>query len=225
MFVMREILRKHGKSFKGTKVAVQGLGNVGSVAAKLLYEEGCTIVAVSDISGGLYKEDGINIPELLKYSNAHGKRSEGYTEPGIRRATNEEVLCADVDVLVPAALENAITEEIAKNVKAKIIVEGANGPTTVEADVVLEAKGVDVVPDILANSGGVIVSYFEWVQNLQNFYWTEKEVNDKLEQTIVPAFEAVYSLAKEKKVSMRLGAYMTAISRIVAAKKAKGSLI
>ncbi len=225
MFVMREILRKHGKSFKGTKVAVQGLGNVGSVAAKLLYEEGCTIVAVSDISGGLYKEDGINIPELLKYSNAHGKRSEGYTEPGIRRTTNEEVLCADVDVLVPAALENAITEEIAKNVKAKIIVEGANGPTTVEADVVLEAKGVDVVPDILANCGGVIVSYFEWVQNLQNFYWTEKEVNDKLEQTIVPAFEAVYSLAKEKKVSMRLGAYMTAISRIVAAKKAKGSLI
>ena len=225
MLVVGEILKKHGMSFKGTRVAVQGLGNVGSVTAKLLYEQGCKIVAVSDVSGGLMKDDGLNIPEIIKYAASHNKCSAGYTEQGIRTATNEEVLCADVDVLVPAALENAITEDIAKNLKAKLIVEGANGPTTVEADAVLEQRGIDVVPDILANCGGVVVSYFEWVQNLMNFYWSEAEVNAKLEQTIVPAFETIYSLAKEKGTSLRLGAYMTAIGKIVAAKKAKGQSI
>lgn len=225
MLVVGEILKKHGMEYKGTRVAVQGLGNVGSITAKLLYEQGCTVVAVSDVSGGLYKSEGLNIPEIIRYAASHGKSAAGYSEPGIKNVTNEEVLCADVDVLVPAALENAITEDIAKNIKAKLIVEGANGPTTVEADSVLEARGIDVVPDILANSGGVIVSYFEWVQNLQNFYWSEAEVNARLEQTIVPAFATVWDLAKEKGTSLRLGAYMTAIGKIVASRKAKNPLI
>ena len=223
LFAMREILRKHGKELKGTRVAVQGLGNVGSVAAKLLYEAGCVICAVSDISGGLYRAEGLNVPALLAYAAAHGKCAAGYTEPGISTVSNADVLCADVDVVVPAALENAITEEIAKKIRASIIVEGANGPTTVEADAILEARGIDVVPDILANCGGVVVSYFEWVQNLQNFYWSEQEVNARLEGTMVPAFEAVYSLAKEKGTSLRLGAYMTAIGKIVETRKAAGN--
>lgn len=221
MLMVRELLKKHGKELKGATIAVQGLGNVGATAAKLLYEQGCTICAVSDISGGLYKKEGLNLEALFDYTAAHGKRSAGYTEPGIQTATNEEVLCADVDVLIPAALENSITADIAKNLRATYIVEGANGPTTVEADAILKDRGIEVVPDILANSAGVIVSYFEWVQNLQNFYWTEAEVNQKLEQTIVPAFLSIWDLAKTKNVTLRLSAYMTAINRIVSAYKAK----
>lgn len=222
MFASREILKKHGKSLKGTKVAVQGMGNVGSISAKLLYEAGCKVVAVADISGGLYNPDGLNIPEIIKYAGEHGKTTKGYSEPGMQTISNEEVICSDVDLLVPAALENSITAELAPKIKAGIIVEGANGPTTAEADEILAKRGIDVVPDILANSGGVTVSYFEWVQNLDGKYWTEEEVNSRLEQKMVSAFNQVYDLAKEHKATLRTGAYMLAIKKIVEARKNKG---
>ena len=215
MLTVGEILKKLGMEFRSTRVAVQGLGNVGSISARLLYEQGCRIVAVSNSKGGVYNPNGLNVPAVLKYLETDGKRFDGYYEDGLTRITNEELLCIDTDVLVPAALENSITEAIAKNVKAKVIAEGANGPTTAEADAVLESKGVMVVPDILANSGGVIVSYFEWVQNMKNERWAEEEVNEKLAQTIIPAFDAVYKTAEKYGVSMRVGAYITAIKRII----------
>ncbi len=226
LFVMREMLKKFGKSLAGTKVAVQGAGNVGGIAAQLLWNEGCTIVAISDSSGSIYSEKGIDINRFLAYKAASTKnKAADYEEEGIVHLPCDGVLTVPADVLVPAALENSITEEIAKDVKAKIIVEGANGPTTAEADAVLEEKGITVVPDILANSGGVIVSYFEWVQNLQNYYWGEEEVNSRLETTIVSAFETVWKCAEKYKTSLRLGAYITAVDRIVTTKKLKGSAI
>ena len=226
LFVMRETLKKFGKSLAGTKVAVQGAGNVGGIAAQLLWNEGCTIVAISDSSGSIYSEKGIDINRFLAYKAASTKnKAADYEEEGIVHLPCDGVLTVPADVLVPAALENSITEEIAKDVKAKIIVEGANGPTTAEADAVLEEKGITVVPDILANSGGVIVSYFEWVQNLQNYYWGEEEVNSRLETTIVSAFETVWKCAEKYKTSLRLGAYITAVDRIVTTKKLKGSAI
>lgn len=225
MLIMREILKKYGKELKGTRVAIQGMGNVGGIACRLLHDEGCIIVAAATKSGGVYKKDGLDVPHMMAYLDDPANKLGEYEAPGVSRVSNEAVLTSDVEVLIPAALENAITADVAKNIKAKIIIEGANGPTTVEADEILEAKGVHVVPDILANSGGVIVSYFEWVQNLQNFYWSEAEVNERLEQTIVPAFETVCKLAGEKNTSLRLSAYMTAIGRIVNAKKIKGSAV
>jgi len=223
MLATREILKKNNLTFKDVTVAVQGMGNVGGVAAKLLYEEGCVVKAVSDVSGGIYKEDGLNITEIYNYITAkRGNLLKDYNAEGIVRISNAEVLTANVDVLVPAALENAITADIAKDVKAKIIVEGANGPTSNEADAILNEKGIIVVPDILANSGGVTVSYFEWVQNLQSFAWTEEEVNTKLEQKMVKAFNDVYNIAQEKGTSLRIGAFMTAIKRIVSASKIRG---
>ena len=226
MFVLRETLKKFGKTLAGTTVAVQGAGNVGGIAAQLLYEAGCKIVAISDSTGAIYSEKGIDMNKFTAYKESSSKNKVAdYDEEGTVHMPCEDVLTVPADVLVPAALENSITEDIAKNIKAKIIVEGANGPTTAEADAVLEEEGTVVVPDILANSGGVIVSYFEWVQNLQNYYWSEEEVNTRLETTIVPAFNTVWNCAEKYKTSLRLGAYITAVDRIVTAKKLKGSAI
>ena len=215
MLVACEMMKKHGMKPESTTIAVQGMGNVGSISARLLYEKGCKIVAVSNSKGGIYNPMGLNIPAVIKHLEQNGKRFDGYTENGLVNISNEELLCVDADILVPAALENSITADNAKNVKAKIILEGANGPTTAEADAVLEANGVEVVPDILANSGGVIVSYFEWVQNMKKERWSEQTVNEKLAQTIIPAFDAVYAAAEEYGVSLRVGAYITAIKRII----------
>lgn len=226
MFVLRETLKKFGKTLSGTTVAVQGAGNVGGIAAQLLYEAGCKIVAISDSTGAVYSEKGIDMNKFTAYKEASAKNKvANYDEEGIVHMPCEDVLTVPAEVLVPAALENSITEDIAKNIKAKIIVEGANGPTTAEADAVLEEKGTVVVPDILANSGGVIVSYFEWVQNLQNYYWSEEEVNARLETTIVSAFNTVWNCSENYKTSLRLGAYITAVDRIVTAKKLKGLAI
>lgn len=226
MFVLRETLKKFGKTLSGTTVAVQGAGNVGGIAAQLLYEVGCKIVAISDSTGAIYSEKGIDMNKFTAYKEASAKNKvANYDEEGIVHMPCEDVLTVPAEVLVPAALENSITEDIAKNIKAKIIVEGANGPTTAEADAVLEEKGTVVVPDILANSGGVIVSYFEWVQNLQNYYWSEEEVNARLETTIVSAFNTVWNCSENYKTSLRLGAYITAVDRIVTAKKLKGLAI
>lgn len=225
LFVLRETLKKSGKELKDTRVAIEGMGNVGGIACRLLHEAGCIIVAAATKSGGVYKKDGLDVPHMMEYLDNPENKLGLYEAPGVSRIPINDVLTSDVDVLIPAALENAITAEIAKDVKAKIIIEGANGPTTVEADAILESKGVCVVPDILANSGGVIVSYFEWVQNLQNFYWSEEEVNSRLEKTIVDAFNTVWNTSAEKNTSLRLGAYMTAVGRIVKARKLKGSVI
>ncbi|MEN6315459.1 MAG: Glu/Leu/Phe/Val dehydrogenase [Clostridiaceae bacterium] len=220
MLMVRELLHRLGLPVLGTRVAVQGFGNVGGTAAKLLYQEGCKVVGISDVSGGLYKETGLDINKISKFIEMNnGKMFKDYEEAGVKHISNEELLMCDCHVLVPAALENQITEEVAKRLQAKIIVEGANGPTAIEADRVLESKGVTVVPDILANSGGVVVSYFEWVQNIQSLTWDEEEVNRTLEKIMIRAFNNVWDTAKSKNTTMRTGAYMVALDRIVNAKK------
>ncbi|KAI4453006.1 glutamate dehydrogenase [Holotrichia oblita] len=225
MLVVKEILKAHKKSIKGCTVAVQGNGNVGGIAAQLIAQEGAKVVAISDISGAVFCDAGLPIEELLAFSKQR-KLLKDYKKDGVKFVANPEgnqmVLTAAVDVLVPAALENQITKDNADKIKAKFIVEGANGPTTVEADEILNKKGIVVVPDILANCGGVVCSYFEWVQNLANYYWTEKEVNAKLEEKMMIAFEGVYKKAEEHKCPLRMAAYMVAIERIVEAKKIKG---
>lgn len=223
MFMTREILHRLGRPVIGTTVAVQGMGNVGGTAAKLLYNEGCKITAVSDVSGGIYCKKGLNIPEIVQFlSENNGRLLKDYNSPDITRISNEELLTAEVDVLIPAALENQITEDIAPNVKAPLIVEAANGPTTVDADKVLERNNKVIVPDILANAGGVVVSYFEWVQNIQSLMWDEEEINRALEKIMIRAFNGVWNKSAEKNTSLRMGAYMVAIDRIVKAKKIRG---
>lgn len=220
MLMTNEILHRLGHPIMNTKVAVQGFGNVGRTAAKLLSREGIRIVAVSDVSGGIYNEKGLDIDEIITFVESdQGKLLKDYNGQGTKHITNDELLTCQTDILVPAAMENQINEKIAMAVKAKIIVEGANGPTTVEADKILESRGVKIVPDILANAGGVVVSYFEWVQNIQSLTWDEDEVNRTLEKIMIRAFNEVWEKAVEKKTSMRMGAYMTALERIIKAKK------
>ncbi len=216
------ICKKHGIDIGDATIAVQGMGNVGSISARLLYEQGAKIVAVSDVSGGIYKADGLDIPAVCKYLSVRGNLLSGYSESGISRISNSELLESDVTVLIPAALENQINSENAARIRAKIIVEGANGPTTVEADDILEQNGVTLVPDILANAGGVVVSYFEWVQNLQALEWEEKDVNDKLAKNMQKAFDSVYDIAAENHVSLRTGAYLIALKRVVETTQYRG---
>lgn len=222
MFMTREILHRLGMPVMGTRVAVQGFGNVGSIAAKLLYNEGCKIVAISDVSGGVYCKSGLNIGKIQQFLGTNGKLLADYEEAGVTHISNEELLTVDTDVLIPAALENQINEHVAQKVKASIIIEGANGPTTVEGDKILEKNGKVVVPDILANAGGVVVSYFEWVQNIQSLMWDEEEVNRALEKIMIRAFNEVWDKTRTKQTTLRMGAYMVAIERLVKAKKIRG---
>jgi glutamate dehydrogenase (NAD(P)+) len=223
MLCYLEIMDRLGMDVEGTTAAIQGCGNVGYTAAKLLQEKGCKIVAVCDISGGYYNPDGLNIEEINQYlTSCSHKTLKGFNGQGVTKITNEELLTCECDLLIPAALENQITADIAGKVKAKIIIEGANGPTTTEADKILKNRGIMLVPDILANAGGVIVSYFEWVQNIQSLMWAEDEINKKLEKIIVNAFKDVWNKAEEKNTSLRMGAYMVAIERLVQAKKIRG---
>jgi glutamate dehydrogenase (NAD(P)+) len=218
-----ELIKRQQGSLSETTVAVQGYGNVGSAAATILQEMGCKIVAVSDVSGGLHCASGLDTASLNQHVANHPKHLlEGYDAPGVAPVTNEELLCADVDVLVPAALEHAIHADNAQAIRARSIVEGANGPTTPEADEILNERGIVVVPDILANAGGVIVSYFEWVQDLQNYFWEEEEVNSRLERIMVRSFREVWDFSQEKQVPLRLGASMLAISRVAEAVHARG---
>ena len=222
MFTTKNILKKLGLDTNGTTVAIQGMGNVGSITAKLLYKEGMKIVAVSDVSGAIYKPEGLNIPAILEYLSKNRKNLlENYEEDGITRISNSKLLELDVKVLVPAALENQINADNADHIKAEIIVEAANGPIAAEADPTLNAKGIIVVPDILANAGGVVVSYFEWVQNIQSVSWTEESVNEKLKNIMDPAFEAVWNIAQQEHTTLRTGAYLIAVKRVVDAKKAR----
>lgn len=223
MIATQEVLARLGKDLRGTTVAVQGFGNVGSVAALLLHQAGAKVVGVADISGGLYNPKGLNIPELMDHvARSPRHLLAGYAAPGVTPIPAEEVLTLDVDVLIPAALEGQITERNAPRIKAQVIVEGANGPTTPEADVILEERGCIVVPDILANAGGVVVSYFEWVQNLQYFFWDEAETNARLAQVMRRAVQEVWDLAQAEKVSLRIAAQMLALSRVAEAIRLRG---
>ncbi|MEG2453411.1 MAG: glutamate dehydrogenase, partial [Clostridia bacterium] len=220
-FITLELLNKLNIQPKDVRVAIQGMGNVGSISARLLYDEGAKIVAVSDVSGGIYNKNGLNIPEIVEYTNKGKNLLDGY-KGDFTRITNSQLITCDCDIVIPAALENQITEENARDVKAKIIVEAANGPTTVEADAILAEKGVTIIPDILSNSGGVIVSYCEWVQNIQSLMWEETEVNNMLKNIILRAFEQVYAAQKEYNVSYRIAAYTVALKRLVSAGKLRG---
>ncbi len=223
MLTTKNILAKMGIPMEGTDVVIQGMGNVGSISAKLLHREGMKVVAVSDVSGGIYNPDGLNIPAILEYLSKDRKNLlSGYEEPGMKRIDNAEILTMKTTVLVPAALENQINADNAEKIQAKLIVEAANGPTTAEADEILERRGITVVPDILTNAGGVVVSYFEWVQNIQSVSWTEEHVNEELKKIMDKAFYAVWDITQEKQVTMRTGAYLIAVKRVVEAKKARG---
>lgn len=219
MIVTKEALKRLGMPIEGTRVVIQGFGNVGSVTAQLMEDAGMTIVAVSDKSGGLYNPKGLNIRQVLQHVKTH-RFVGGYAEG--ESISNEELLTLDCDVLVPAALENVITSHNASNIKAKIICEGANGPTTAGADKILEDKGVFVIPDILANAGGVTVSYFEWVQDRGGYFWDEDTVNQRLERIMVRSFEEVANMAARHGLSMRIGAYMQAIERVAAVHRLRG---
>jgi glutamate dehydrogenase (NAD(P)+) len=201
------------------RVAVQGFGNVGSVSARLLEEAGCTVVAVSDEYGGLYSPLGLPVKRLIEHRRQHG-RLEGFQGAEVTSSTGP--LTADCDVLVPAAIGNQITSRNAGQVRARLLVEGANGPTTPEADRVLQNNGVFLVPDILANAGGVTVSYFEWVQDLQSFFWSEHEVNQKLQAIMQRAFREVLTVAKDRDLPMRMAAYVQAVQRVASATRDRG---
>ena len=216
------ILEKMNIPVKNTTVAIQGQGNVGGVAAELMYQEGFRVVAVSDVSGGVYHPDGLDIPAIRKHLSNRGATLATYNDGKVKHMTNEELLELPVTLLVPAALENQINENNADRIQATIIVEGANGPLDNAADQILEEKGVTIVPDILANAGGVVVSYFEWVQNIQSMTWNEEKVNEKLYQIISKAFKSVWDISAEKNVSLRTGAYLIAVKRVIEAIKLRG---
>ena len=223
MLVTRETLHRLGIPMLGTTVAIQGMGKVGGTTARLLQQEGCRVVAVSDVSGGLYKRSGLNIADILAYlkNDSHNQLID-YNGDGIKHITNEGLLGLETDILIPAAMENQITLDVATRVKAKIIVEAANGPTTNEADEVLASLGVIVVPDILANAGGVVVSYFEWIQNIQSLTWDEDEVNRTLEKIMIRAFNEVWDDSVRNTIPLRMSAYKVAVDRLVKAKKMRG---
>ncbi|HYK96967.1 MAG TPA: Glu/Leu/Phe/Val dehydrogenase [Candidatus Acidoferrales bacterium] len=219
--VALEVLKRRGKRADQTRVAVQGFGNVGSVTAKALAEAGCKIVGISDISGGYASSTGIDIPKASEYARRNPARTlEGF--PGLSKISNAELLAMDVDVLVPAALEGQITEDNAGDVRAPIVVEGANGPVNADADRMLTARGVTIVPDILANAGGVVVSYFEWVQSRAQFYWELDEVERRLEIYMRRAMELVLTTAKTYDCSLREAAFIVAVKRVSSAIEKRG---
>jgi glutamate dehydrogenase (NAD(P)+) len=219
MIITRESARHLGFPLKGARIAVQGFGNVGSVAADLLAGMGAKIVAVTDWKAGVHNAAGLDITKLLAH-NARHRTVEGFS--GAEPISNAELFKLDVDVLIPAAIEEQITAANAREVKAKLIVEGANGPTTPDAHRILHERGVFIVPDILANAGGVTVSYFEWVQDRYGYFWAEKEVNERLEAKMVEAFSAVLETAQRYRVDMRVAAYIVAINRVATVTKMRG---
>ena len=221
--VTSELQKRRGCQLSETTVAVQGYGNVGSNAVRILHGMGCKILAISDVSGGLYNPHGLDIATVDAHIASHPKHLlEGFSGQGIDRVTNEELLELDVDVLIPAALEHQIRRENAHRVKARCIVEGANGPTTRDADEILGDNNIIVVPDILANAGGVAVSYLEWVQDLQRFFWEEDEVNRQLNAIMVRSFREIWDFSEAQGVRLRLGALMVAVDKVAEAVQARG---
>ncbi|MBM2833179.1 MAG: gdh 2 [Candidatus Brocadiaceae bacterium] len=218
-FTIANAIKSKKINFKGLKVAIQGYGNVGSTVGKLLSEMGCKIVAVSSSKGGVYNPKGLNHIALMKHYKEHGSFNNF---PRAESITNEALLELPCDVLVPAALGNQITRENAGKIKAKLIVEGANGPTTLEADQILAERKIPVVPDILANAGGVIVSYFEWVQDVQCYFWCEHEVNARLKNLMERSYQEVHSLSQKKKLNMRTAAMILAVKKVADAISVRG---
>ena len=219
MIVTREALRKLKMPIEGTRVAVQGFGNVGSIAAQFMEEQGMKVVAVSDKSGGVYDPKGLKVRELQQFVRQHRLLS---AYKNAEHVSNDDLLTLDCDVLVPAALENVINSHNAGSIKARIICEGANGPTSASADRILEEKGVFVIPDILANAGGVTVSYFEWVQDRGGYFWDEETVNQRLERIMVRSFEDVAAMAGKHSINLRIAAYMVAIDRVASVHRLRG---
>ncbi|MEK7263560.1 MAG: Glu/Leu/Phe/Val dehydrogenase [Bacteroidota bacterium] len=220
MFVTLCAMEKIGLKPAQSNVVVQGFGNVGSISALLLQEQGCKITAIADVTGGYYNKNGIDIEDAIEYTEKNNRTLEGY--PKAEKISMEDLLLLECDILVPAAKEDQITHNNAGKIKAKIISEGANGPTSASADKILEEKGILVIPDILANSGGVAVSYLEWVQNRMSYFWSEKEVNTKLEDMMNTAFANVYESAQQHNVTMRIGAYVMSIDRVARTLKMRG---
>ncbi|HEY0442790.1 MAG TPA: Glu/Leu/Phe/Val dehydrogenase [Candidatus Limnocylindrales bacterium] len=204
---------------KRARVAIQGFGNAGSIAARLIADEGATVVAVSDSTGGIHAPDGLDIGRVIKWKKEHGT-VQGF--PGSSDVSNADVLEVDCDILIPAALENQITSRNAGRIKAKLVAEAANGPTTPDADIELFKRGVSMIPDILCNAGGVTVSYFEWVQDLNRDHWSEKVVNEKLREIMVRAFDETYAIAQRDQVDMRTAAYLLAVQRVADATAMRG---
>jgi glutamate dehydrogenase (NAD(P)+) len=219
LYCIQEAIRKREMSMQGLRAAVQGFGNVGSFLAKFLAEQGATVIAVSDSRSGILNDDGIDVEAAIAHKQETGML-EGLR--GAQTITNDELLLLECDVLAPCALEQVITRDNADQVKAKIICEGANGPITPGADEILDEKGIMVLPDILANAGGVVVSYFEWVQGLQEYFWKEDEVNSKLRDITTRAFNETWRVAEERKTSMRLAAYGVAVRRVADATITRG---
>ena len=220
-FVIDAMCEKLDIKIESQTIIVQGFGNVGGWIANLLHERGCTILAVSDISGGLYYSEGLDVKKLLSWTQ-QGNYLKDFKDKRYKLITNDELLTTKCDILVPAALENQITAENADNLKCKIVLEGANGPTTPKADEILFNKGIHVIPDILANAGGVCVSYFEYVQDIRAYFWDLDRINKELKRIILEAFEEVYRIHKEKDLSLRTAAYIIAVSRIAKAYELRG---
>nr|WP_124727306.1 Glu/Leu/Phe/Val dehydrogenase [Staphylospora marina] len=216
--MIREAAKKRGIDIRGARVVVQGFGNAGSFLSKFMHDAGAKVIGISDAYGALYDPDGLDIDYLLERRDSFGTVTKLFKDT----ITNKELLELDCDILVPAAVENQITIENAHNIKASIVVEAANGPTTLEATRILHERGVLLVPDVLASAGGVTVSYFEWVQNNQGYYWSEEEVERKLEEIMVNAFENVYNTAQTRKVDMRLAAYMVGVRKMAEACRFRG---
>lgn len=215
---IREAAKKRGLSLKGARVVVQGFGNAGSYLAKFMHDAGAKVVGISDVYGALYDPNGLNIDYLLERRDSFGTVTKLFKNT----ISNQELLELDCDILVPAAIENQITAENAPRIKASIVVEAANGPTTLEATEILTQRGILLVPDVLASAGGVTVSYFEWVQNNQGYYWTEEEVEQRLEKVMVKAFNNVYEMAQTRRVDMRLAAYMVGVRKMAEACRFRG---
>ena len=219
VFCIMEAMRHLGMQPEGKKIVIQGFGNVGAHAGQILHDEGCRVIAVSDVKSGIYNPSGLDIPKLRRHL-AHNPYIEGF--PGGEIISNPALLELPCDVLIPAALSEQITEENAGRISCTILAEAANGPTTLEADRILRERGLFLIPDILANAGGVTVSYFEWVQGLQNFFWSEEEINNRLRDIVTRAFKGVLAMSLAKKVDMRLAALMLAVQKITEAKLARG---
>ncbi len=216
------LLEQEGKTLAGTTVAIQGMGNVGSNAASIFYHRDVKVVAVSDVSTGLYCADGLPVDEIVTYLQTPGAQLCNYHRAGICQISNEELLCCDCDILVPAALENQINANNAEKLRCSYIIEAANGPTTAAADIILAERGITVVPDIFANSGGVVVSYFEWVQNIQELTWNRNQVCEMLEDILTKAFAELLAVKCECNCTLRMSAYIVALRKLIYAEEIKG---
>ena len=224
MLCCRALTEKLGLDIKDCTFAVQGFGNVGSVGSLLMHRKGVKITTIGDINGTWHKDSGLDIEAMYTYANSHGRSLKGYTEEGAVMIPDSELFAQDVDVIFVAAMENQLNEKTMGKVKARLILEGANGPTTEEADAYFEEKGIEVLADVMSNVGGVVGSYFEWVQNRTGYYWTEEEYNERLAKKMREAYEDVYALKEKYHVTYRLASYMLALSRVVEAEKTRGFL-